>query len=1810
MSKLFHSSGRKVKEENPDYDLLTVEYVGGTKNDINGKQKPSARLNYPERLTQEMNLNLDGYYLNLVPGDASIEWMVKMGNHVSSKNMSMGYGKVMEIFKEYFKAEYELAKSPDRVVDASRESDRNNLRFFYDILGEELNNEIIASKEVDVDAVYKKFEKRIETAVKKYVESRTEAFRNTLTKYGILQYDGASFTLNNIKTSDDGMYSLSKSMNEQTLNNNLSALTVNYMIANIELHKLIYSDPYQYKDELKRIKSFSSPRQAIMSDPDNLSVGFNINAAMQNTLNAGFKKGDVGYTDFNRNYFRTVTHADVIGIVDVPGQDYEAYKETDGSGIISMKAHRNLKFRAGQWTETNELQYRHDVAYEELVKSGADQDTINEFEKNNPGDQSTYTPVKPIVAGTTDNDQGYNEVVLDKFALYPLSFRVMHKVNSTSNAMKLYDKMQREDIDYIVFNSGRKVGARNPHSTYNSDGSFNDTPYITDKKGQNVINVPFKIMAIQAEVPSKEKALVTRGSQMTKLLTMDFMAAGVPVDFMPNETNFNKRYQAWNALDEADKEKSKLYKEIKNNRELLQAITELGYKSLLKKLGIVETKEGYEITDFSVAADTLRKEILKREVNDNVIKSLDSFLEGKTILEATPAYQQVRNILYSIVDSNVVSPKISGGMKVQIPSTLLESNKIGVQEINGKKGFVSDTLKFYEKDGERVAEVMIGRWFDSPLSDEELLKYLNTTEEGQKILMGVAFRIPTQNQNSIDAIKIAKFLPKEFGDSVVIPSALVAKVGSDFDIDKLSMYLKNVKIKKGLPVYINFLDDSNSTLEERYVEWVSDFVQRDVKKYVTILSRDEVAKIKQEYSIKRKAIKADVSETISGIIEDLYLQMKEARDAYFSDTRIETDKRMTELFAEGAEYFRELPYEMREVFFNTKRRIAAENISGPKEIEVYLQLALAQKSVEKDQEIIDTLDLMISNYEESLRVLGVSKEYLDQMIADTLEAFRSSKERYISDIFDKAKVIREKVTKTYEVEKLELKLEAAKEMAEIDGLPSLEEFSDLSIYAQNTDKALQNAYIESSENLIKSDQNYDKLMTPNSADQMKALSEEIAKKTVGGSYDYRNVGNMLDRNFMSSLRHAFVTGKYAIGIAAVNQTNHSLMQRFASFVDPARLENVSPVDAKWLGDAKVKFQNFNKFDGKATMSMIKNADGQFISDIIGQFIDGYVDISNGPWIMELGATPNVASTWLFLVKIGVPIDTVSYFMNQPIIRQYLGTIENAGYSWLFIDDFAEITMDNFDPKANMAPRNEIPNTASLRSMVGKSVADLKPNEKADQQFILGEFLKYAKMAEHMFLVTQGTNYDTSTFNDPYLLFKKHEQLVKARQTIISSVDEILDNSFIGITAETLNKTRDGVAQILASDKSKVRNVIQRVLKPYVDMNDRDFVKLAQKAVADLFDYAVQTNTEFKNIVTQTMISDGGYANDIMQMIKEIKANPNHPLFDNHVVNIIVPQLAPEASPESANNIKIKGATNKIYDQNSIIYSFRELKEYLESTGDIAKYNKFKTLALYQSGLSVNRLSFTSLLPFEDFEDIYNDTIQKLESLDNLETFADLNVFERNNWGNDDIVPYEKARWIRKKDGTMDYNPAMKYLPKKVQSAVENNQIPPIISVSVLGRKSNSDFFVYSWEDAGITKEKKAEMRKKGDFSYIKRGLFRKVKNNGKPFVHTSNGKDYYIYQAVNAWGARERAQEFYDVEKKSKIDNGFIKVDNVAADERIINIFTGGKAATVAKTKASKEVSILLKNGKTYPSSKINSKMLEVIGYNPEQIGKILKSLC
>jgi hypothetical protein len=358
--------------------------------------------------------------------------------------------------------------------------------------------------------------------------------------------------------------------------------------------------------------------------------------------------------------------------------------------------------------------------------------------------------------------------------------------------------------------------------------------------------------------------------------------------------------------------------------------------------------------------------------------------------------------------------------------------------------------------------------------------------------------------------------------------------------------------------------------------------------------------------------------------------------------------------------------------------------------------------------------------------------------------------------------------------------------------------------------------------------------------------------------------------------------------------------------------------------------------------------------------------------------------------------------------------------------------------------------------------------------------------------------------------------------------------------------------------------------------------VAQKVQNDLFDWAVQTNGQFNLELKAALIDNGGYAKDILDFVNEVKEDPKHKLFDNHVINIIESDPSKKASENTPNNIKVKGLDNKVYDQNNIIYAFRELRQYLKSQNELTGqnnqlYNNLVTLAVLQSGLSNSPISFTSVIPYEDFEKIYNKTLANLENISNLDDFYNIGVFQRNNWSNDDVVPYRRANWIEEKaSGRMTYNPSMAYLSVNVKEAVANNTIPPVMTQSVNSREAVSDFIVYTWEkredllteeemenykasvaQAGlegkpapkmsdVINAKKAEMRKAGNYSFINKGLFQKVVDDyGTALISEQKSGDYFVYKAVNAWGDSYRANEFYETDHKSIFDNGFMQVEDV-----------------------------------------------------------------
>jgi hypothetical protein len=815
-------------------------------------------------------------------------------------------------------------------------------------------------------------------------------------------------------------------------------------------------------------------------------------------------------------------------------------------------------------------------------------------------------------------------------------------------------------------------------------------------------------------------------------------------------------------------------------------------------------------------------------------------------------------------------------------------------------------------------------------------------------------------------------------------------------------------------------------------------------------------------------------------------------------------------------------------------------------------------------------------------------------------------------------------------------------------------------------QSLENAYIESMEELVSHPLNFDNLVKANSADQMKDITKDILKETKEAQFDYTSVGNMLKRNFMSQLRHAFVTGKYAIGIAAIAQTNHAQSQRGLFFVNDDLLESdvISLTDEKYLGDAQVKFREYNSVvvNGKKrpTYSMSRDANEEkkernFISDVIGQFIDGYVDISKGPWIMQLRATPNVASTWLFLVKLGVPIRSVAYFMNQPIVRDLLRNIESSGYTWLFNDRIIGDVLSVYSPQSeDIAEPTEIPSEDALFKMLKYNQIGMKGEltdlQKVQQQFILKEFLKYAKMAEHLLHVTQGSNFDTATINDPFIIFKKKMQLQKGRKTILSSLDNnnniipaidgVLQKSFIGKLKDVIFNVRDAFSTFLISDRPSedpttvsTREVLEAVLLPYVSESDRDFVKIARKAVSDLFDWATQTNTQVNAQVESILLGKDGKvsaAREIMEFVKKVKEDKEHPLFNNILINSF--KLRPGFKEGVPDNLEIVGKGNKTYDQNQIIFSFNELINNLKETNPQLR-SKFLKLAVLQSGLSTSPVSFTTLLPYEDFLTIYNETLSAIDKMPNLADYYTTSVFQRANAKNDDVVPFVKAKLLQsKKDKTKWYNPAEAFVSENLKKAMKKGQIPDVFVFSLRSREGASDFITYSWENR-LTKAQRALARKTGNRDHINTVLLKKVyKADGKPLIQetTVNGvlRENFVFKAINAWGDSIRGKELYGklnpadtastISRASVLDNGFKKVKEVE-DGVIEQVLEGNAPVATAPTQPSTSVegagtisgkTIKLKNGVTYGFSAVNAKMLSDMGYTPEEAGKILKSIC
>ena len=399
---------------------------------------------------------------------------------------------------------------------------------------------------------------------------------------------------------------------------------------------------------------------------------------------------------------------------------------------------RNRMAAKGTYTYTNETLKKQDAA---LIKT--------------PVPNYGVEVLKPIVTG---NKLGktYFELVLDKFSQMPLYYQAIEGTTLEG----LYTKMWKEKIGYAIVESGRKMGTTEAFDLYKG-GKLNPEPF------NNLVQVPWKAYGIQVETNYDNVKTQTRGSQPTKLVTVDLFDNGVPINQKAKE-----------ATD--------------RNNNILDLMHENAYRILLERLGITDLGASFELTNKQAVSNTLVYEMLRRELDENAKDTvqLDSKGEFPIPFEASPSYKQIKDILYSVVQKTMVSPKVNGGPKVQVSVTGWENlekgrrlaikTEDGYQEISqaeyeklsddDKKKVVltDDTLKFYTKN-DPYMEIMLPHWFGEMLrkttkykTDEEILNYLNNSgEEGKSILRGIGFRVPTQGLSSMSSmlLYLLKLLP-------------------------------------------------------------------------------------------------------------------------------------------------------------------------------------------------------------------------------------------------------------------------------------------------------------------------------------------------------------------------------------------------------------------------------------------------------------------------------------------------------------------------------------------------------------------------------------------------------------------------------------------------------------------------------------------------------------------------------------------------------------------------------------------------------------------------------------------------------------------------------------------------------------------------------------------------------------------------------------------------------------------------------------------------------------------------------------------
>ena len=528
--------------------------------------------------------------------------------------------------------------------------------------------------------------------------------------------------------------------------------------------------------------------------------------------------------------------------------EYLKQTENDGGGWVTLDGLRTYILKtSGQWGEPQERtwHYQTQLLFQKFLERGKiTEDQYREYFKEHLPENLKSFKDRMFFKGEEVNGA----------TLTPFSIKKPISVGNILNSS--------------VVNAGKKQLTKTAIAPLLPSDHYND-PHIIDfmwstmengvdfifpvssKKGEYLGNIKGELPSLYTEegLPNSITSLVEQGF-VVEQISWDSMADQLDIDPSGHESTTDSTQKrriiyldTFNVGDTSDARKD-LIKDYNEYAKLYNSLVDRKLAKLVSDFGM--TKEGTEYTtqNWDKFVDMVTSEMRKRQHPENAMEAVEAVFkvaqevnDNIRVFDALPNKIQFINLLQGLVRNRAISLKFPGDMLIQEPVTLHEHTKRDTTKSNpkllphrlaedGKTVLPAQAMVNLPRNFIPLVETLPGVTF------EQRLAYFNDVLNGkkdapfvkalQKIKRMVANRIPGQGLNSVEALEIVQFLNPVGGPRVVLPTEVVTKSGSDFDIDKLTTYLNSFWVdKNNRLVYEEYTTDMD-VLWDKYQKRVKD----------------------------------------------------------------------------------------------------------------------------------------------------------------------------------------------------------------------------------------------------------------------------------------------------------------------------------------------------------------------------------------------------------------------------------------------------------------------------------------------------------------------------------------------------------------------------------------------------------------------------------------------------------------------------------------------------------------------------------------------------------------------------------------------------------------------------------------------------------------------------------------------------------------------------------------------------------------------------------------------------------------------------